>query len=489
MIADNIAQYIAMNAIRRPERAALIGHGRRLDYRQLERAMLGVAAALQEWGVRRGEIVGVAMRDDIDHVVTMFAIARLGAILLPMDARWTAVETQNVARHFDARVVVTSDTQSSRLPETPVIVFDAAMLEHDIESLRLPADSSADDPLLLSLSSGTTGTPKGPILSHRQMLLRHYTEWLALGFLQSDVNLCATPLYFGGGRGFTLSYLMAGGTVVLHPPPHKPEDLAESITAHGVTTTFLVPTLLRRIAASPERIRAAFRGLRVVVSSGSALHPTERATLFAQVNAHIVNLYASTEGGSVSVLEADATGLAASSVGRPVLGSVVEIASEAGQPLPRGETGLIRHRAPWHPTGFHRNPEETKRFFRDGWYYPGDIGFQDVQGYVHITGRSKDMIIRGGVNIYPDEIEAVLLSHPGIADAAVVGRDSAILGEEVVAFIVPSGSCDAADLTEHCRRSLAAYKIPSAFLHVPELPRNPGGKVKKAELRERLARA
>ena len=166
------------------------------------------------------------------------------------------------------------------------------------------------------------------------------------------------------------------------------------------------------------------------------------------------------------------------------------IASEAGAALGVGETGLIRHRAPWHPAGFHRNPAETARWFRDGWYLTGDIGHLDADGFLHITGRAKDMIIRGGVNIYPDEIEAALIAHPAVADAAVVGRPAEGLGEEIVAFFVPSatvaGAVDEEALRAHCRARLAPYKVPVAYRAVEDLPRNPGGKVQKAVLRARL---
>jgi acyl-CoA synthetase (AMP-forming)/AMP-acid ligase II len=169
-----------------------------------------------------------------------------------------------------------------------------------------------------------------------------------------------------------------------------------------------------------------------------------------------------------------------------MLGSDVGIAAEDGGVLGTGQTGLIRHRAPWHPAGFHSNPAETARWFRDGWYYTGDIGHMDEAGFLFITGRAKDMIIRGGVNIYPDEIEAALISHPAIADAAVVGRPARGLGEEVVAFVVASGEVSAEMLRAHCLDRLAPYKVPSVYRSVADLPRNPGGKVMKAVLRQML---
>jgi acyl-CoA synthetase (AMP-forming)/AMP-acid ligase II len=488
VITANVAEFLTMNAGRRPEKAALIQGDRSMTYAELDRAHLSVAASLQAVGLGRGEIVGIAMRDGIDYVVTMMAAFRLGIVVLPMDSRWTDAEKANVARHFGAKAVIASiPSPDGSIGDSAVIVFDPAMLSAGTSSLRLPEDFSADEPLVLSLSSGTTGIPKGPMISHKHFMLRQQTEWMALGYLQTDINLCATPLYFGGGRYFTMAYLMAGGTVVINSPPYEIEELAAVASRHKVTNTFLVPTLLRRIAAAPAEVRAPFQAMRFVISSGSALHPTEAAELSEKVNRCIINHYASTEGGSVSMHNPTVDGPANGSVGRVVLGSTLQIADENDNPLPVGATGLIRHRAPWHPSGFHNSPEESKRAFRHGWYYPGDIGHVDERGYLFITGRAKDMIIRGGVNIYPDEIEAALLKRPEIVDAAVVGRSHPELGEEVVAFVVPAGPVDAEALKAHCRADLAAYKVPVEFIAIDAMPRNQSGKILKHVLRARFA--
>ncbi len=486
MIYDNLADYIDMNTVRRAERLALVDATREMRWAEFGPAMHKAAAFLQANGVKRGEIVGLTMRDGVDHVVMMFAIIRLGAILLPMDPRWTSVEKDNVARVFGAAHAVTDAPETCRLTTAQVILHDPAAIEATTAAPVLPTDFSPDEPLLMSLSSGTTGTPKGPQLSHRQMMLRHYGEWLALGFNGDDVNLCSTPLYFGGGRGFTLSYLLGGATVVFCPPPYKPEDIASLIERYGVTSTFLVPTLLRRVSESPDEIKRSLRKLRFLICSGSALHPSERRDLLQTVNANLMNFYASTEGGGVAILYGREGDEVARSVGRPIPGSQIRILDNDDNVLPAGQIGHIAHKAPWHPKGFHRNPEETTRYFRGSWYLPGDLGFIDEGGYLHITGRAKDMIIRGGVNIYPNEVEAVLVTHPAVSDAAVIGISSEQFGEEVVAFIVADeGQASRSELDAHCRASLASYKVPRDFHFVTELPRNTGGKVVKPELVKR----
>lgn len=483
MIVQNIADYVAQNAVRIGERAALIEGPRTVSYAGLYDSVLRHARFLQDNGVKRGDIVGLSIRDGIDHVAAMLGIIRLGAVLLPMDSRWTSTEKENVLRAFGGSFAVTDRPDTCEVTAATVITHDLAMISATSPDPVLPKDFTADDPLLISLSSGTTGLPKGPRITHRQMIMRNYTEWLSIGFHSSDVFLCATPQYFGGGRGFTLSYLYAGGTVVFCPPPYKSEDVSALIRQHGVTTTFLVPTLLRRLAQAPDEVLADLRGLRFIISSGAALHPAERRDLLTRMNSNLVNFYASTEGGGVSALMGQDSDEVALSVGRPLLGSHVRITDNDGNVLPPGETGHIQHRAAWHPDGFYRNPEETSRYFRDGWYMPGDMGHLNEDGYLFITGRSKDMIIRGGINIYPNEIEAVLISHEAVADAAVVGIPSEEFGEDIKAFVVCKGNTPSAqELIDFCRNHLAPYKVPRLIDTLPELPRNSGGKVLKNEL-------
>ncbi|QKV19118.1 class I adenylate-forming enzyme family protein [Oricola thermophila] len=487
MIRSNLAECILLNSERRRERVALRDDNHAITFGELRSAVDGYAGFLQNLGVKRGEVVGLTMRDGVHHVIAMLSIIRLGAVLLPLDVRWTSEEKDNVARAFGASYVITDTPSSCVLTSASVIEFDMVTSGAGHE-FTPPADFSPDEPLLMSLSSGTTGIPKGPRITHRQMFLRHYSEWMSLDFSPNDVFLCATPLYFGGGRGFTLSYLLGGATIVFCQPPYRPGDIEALVRRYGVTTTFLVPTLLRRIKDSAPDVLEAMRSLRFVICSGSALHPKERDELLRTVNSRIVNFYASTEGGGVSVLNADEGGTGAPSVGRPILGSDIRICDDRGNALAIGEIGHIRQSAPWHPDGFFNNPEETARYFRDGWYLPGDLGYVDDDGYLFITGRSKDIIIRGGVNIYPAEIEALLISHPDVSDAAVVPKPSEELGEQVVAFVV-AGADRVSDqeLADYCRASLAPYKIPSEIHFIDELPRNSGGKVIKADLGKRLA--
>lgn len=478
----NLVDVILANADRRPDHPALEDGDRVVTYAALRRDVSSVALRLRAAGVRDGDLVGVAMGDTVDYVLTMLALFRLGAVMLPVDIRWTAIEKARVLGFFKAGTVLV-DEPVADLADVRQLVF-ADLPEPAPVPAAWPGDLHA--PLLLSLSSGTTGIPKGPRVTHGQFLMRQLSEWVSLGFLSSDRFLCATPFYFGGGRGFTLGHLIGGATVVLYPPPYDPDHLAPEIERRRITTTFLTPTILRRLLAVAPAHQAELKRLRLMISSGAALHPEERRSIREQITPGFINLYASTEGGAISLLTGDVEGASAGSVGRPALMSAFEVVDEAGRVLPTGEIGHIRQRAPWLPDGYHESPEASAAAFRQGCYYPGDMGRVGEDGCLYITGRSKDLIIRGGVNIYPDEVERVLLGNAEVLEAAVVGWPSAEFGEEVAAFVTARGPIDEAALRAHCKAQLASYKVPRGFFAIVEMPKNSAGKVVKARLRERL---
>jgi acyl-CoA synthetase (AMP-forming)/AMP-acid ligase II len=357
-----------------------------------------------------------------------------------------------------------------------------------LSSAALPdAWPDGDRGLLLSLSSGTTGRPKGPMLTHQQLVYRFYMHWAELGLGSRERYINATPLYFGGGRAFSMSSLYAGSTVVLCPPPYSPAELAAEVQRTQSTVLFLVPTLLRRLLEEDANTLAPLRGLHTLISSGSALTATERHRIRTEICPQFLEYYSSTEGGGVSTLSPDDQLRYEDSVGRPALSVEVQIVDNDNRPVPNNTVGRIRYRGPAVAHGFHADPEASQEAFLEGWFYPGDLGAMNDEGYLFLRGRAKDMIIRGGINIYPQEIEATLLAHPSVADAAVVGWPSREFNEEVAAFVVLRSHADPAVLVEWCRQSLAPYKVPRQVFVEQEFPRTSLGKVIKSALSARLS--
>lgn len=491
----NLADVLADNAHRRPDHAAVIEGGRVLRYSEFFDAVCRWAAVLAGLRVAPGSIVGVNLKDTAEHLIALYAIARAGGVILPMDWRWTDHEKENVAGAFGAQLVISEADDGFGVMDGP---WQSVRLDLDWQGKVAAADPvcsfpESDDPsLVLALSSGTTGTPKGPLITHRQFLARFMIYFVTLGFNEQTRYLCATPLYFGGSRGYTMCALYAGATVRLSPPPHEASELVEVANDFGASHLFLVPTQLRRVmdlSGGAEEI-PLFQTLDLLFSTGAVLHPEERDQLMVRLCPRYLNFYGSTDGGGCSALLWHDPESVAASVGRPVFGARMEIVDGDDRRLATGEVGRIRYHHPGTASGYYNNPEASLEAFRDGWYYPGDLGWLDKDGYLFLAGRATDMINRGGVNIYPAEVEHVLALHPKVYEAAVVGWSSNEFGEEVAAFVVPRQrgpdvvSGDA--LISHCRELLAPYKAPRQIFLLDELPKNGVGKIRKDQLAARL---
>src|SRR5258706_5129234 len=481
----NITETFAHHARAVPDRPAIVHGERTVLYRDLDRLVSQTGSHLYSLGLAQGDVVGVALKDSIEHLLILAGMARAGIVILPLDWRWTPAEQERVVTHFGAKLVLMEQGRPT-LSNCACLLIENDFLS-DIQNQKTEHRFlDGDLPLLMSLSSGTTGRPKGPRVRHSQFLARYRVFWINLGFNSQDRFLSATPFYYGGGRTFPLTMLYSGGTVFLLPPPYEPAELCAAIVKHRITSIFLVPTLIRRLLTLPEAQLAPVRSLRLLLSSGSALHPEERRALRALCPG-FVEYYSSTEGGGVSYLSSEDPEKFTESVGRPVFGVEVQCVDEEHRPLPAGKIGRIRYRGPAVADGFWNDSEASREAFRDGWWYPGDLGMLDESGYLYLKGRAKDMIIRGGVNIYPGEIEAALQSHPAVADSAVVGWPSREFNEEVAAFVILKGAATSAELRDLCRKALAPYKVPREVFVVADFPRNALGKVIKADLSSKLS--
>ena len=486
----NITETFAHHARAVPDRPAIVHGDRVLLYRDLDPLVSRTAAHLYSLGLAPGDVAGVALKDSIEHLAILCAMARAGIVILPLDWRWTPAEQERVVAHFGAERVLMEPGKPALQKFSCIFISEDlfSLVEKQQTGLRFP---EGDLPLLMSLSSGTTGRPKGPRIRHSQFLARYRVFWINLGFNSQDRFLSATPFYYGGGRTFPLTMLYSGGTVFMLPPPYEPEELCEAVRKHRISALFLVPTLIRRLLALSEAQLAPIRSLRLLLSSGSALHADERRTLRALCPGFI-EYYSSTEGGGVSYLTSEDPEAFNDSVGRPVFGVEVQCVDDMHEPQAPGTVGRIRYRGPAVADGFWNDPEASRESFRDGWWYPGDLGMLDEHGYLYLKGRAKDMIIRGGVNIYPGEVEAALQSHPAVADCAVVGWPSREFNEEVAAFVILKGAAQegklAAELRELCRGRMASYKVPREVFVVKEFPRNALGKVIKADLSSKLSK-
>ena len=487
----NISDAIYKNSIRRSDFPAIVEpDGTYLSYMEYELAVQNWAILLQKVGVKNGDIIGVNLKDTSDHLIALFAVPRSGSVILPFDWRWTDDEKRRLANFFRPKAILSE-------PDDTFLEVDGFWKHIAVDANwknslgKIDAgkqfSSSTNPNLLLALSSGTTGTPRGPMITHQQFLARFLIYFISLSFSERDRYLCATPLYFGGCRGYCMCTLFSGGTVLLYPPPYDVDSLVSFANKYSATRCFLVPTLLRRLmcieGGSSEN--PVFKTLELLFSTGAALHAEERAELMDRFCKHYINFYGSTDGGGCTTLGWDDPASVANSVGKPVFGAELQIIDPSNNLLPSGRIGRIRYKHPGTANCYYNDPEASAKTFVDGWYLPGDLGWVNEDGYLFIAGRESDMIIRGGANIYPSEIEHTLMNNEKVLESAVVGIPSREFGEEIIAFIIlkdEKNKIDSKELVKFCQKHLAPYKIPKEFYFLKALPKSGVGKVLKKEL-------
>ncbi|MEO1247058.1 MAG: class I adenylate-forming enzyme family protein [Pseudomonadota bacterium] len=470
----NLADVLRINAANHGERIAIVEAEETLTYAEAFSRVRSFAGQLRAAGASSGSRVGLAMKDHSTHLLAHFAVAYIGAIVLPVDHRWTDPEKLRAARAFGIDLLV---TDGETLEGVPSLSLGAG---HEALADAGEIAETSDAALLISLSSGTTGRPKGALVTHENLYERFVSQWVAIGYDASDCFALLTPLFFGAGRSFGMSMLTAGGTVLLAPPPLKPDEILAVLGQPRVSATFLPPTLLRRLLPL-YRDRTLLANLDYLIVSGEPLHAGEAAECLDKICPNIYSYYASSEGGGISVLKAAEIRQHADTVGQPTFRTDVEIVDDDGNVLPRG-VGRLRYRGPGVARHFLDEDGQRQTANAEGWFCPGDLAERLDNGMLALRGRDKDVIIRGGVNIYPAEIERCLQNLDGITECAVLGCEDGERGEVVAAFLAGPAVPDTAALVEYSRKMLAPYKIPQEFRVLEKLPRRASGKVDKQAL-------
>ncbi len=490
---------VTRGARRAPDRPAIVvprGAGSRnasVTYAELDRAVSAFARSLRARGASAGDRLVLANANTPEFFVALFGATRAGLVAVPLDPGLAAAELQNVLDHARPHAVVV-DPRSAAVFEPLGVPLCTASLDGDGAELRGEAaqdrggDGGATAALIL-YTSGTTATPRGAVHSHTGVLrkVEDIRAWFGLG--ETDRELCLLPTHFGHGLVCScLTTLHFGGTLVLCRPFDA--ELLPRVFAladeHKITTFSTVPTILRLMLRNQAISAPASGNLRFVTCASAPLHPEEVEAFEARFGVPLLNCYGLTEAGTWSAMSPVDPARDRRSVGTATgcRFRAVAIEGEARTPLPAGQIGELEVWGPSLMLGYDADPEATARVLRDGWLSTGDLGRVDEQGRVFLAGRSKDLIIRAGANIYPAEIEGVLLRHPEVAEAYVVGLDHAILGEKVGACVVrkAGAAVSDADLIRHCRAVLAPYKCPETIRFVDAVPKTSRGKVSRAAL-------
>jgi fatty-acyl-CoA synthase len=467
--------------------------------------VVALAAGLHELGVRRGDRVAMLMENSPGFVQVLFAAANLGAIAVPINFRLAAPEVSYVLADSGAVALVVSDRFAELagaaladgehgvrqvITESPVEGLSTTTLDGLLatRARRGPDPLIADgDTCVIMYTSGTTGRPKGAMLTHANMLwnaIQVLTYGEGLG--SSAVTIAALPMFhIGALGGSVLPILYAGGTV-LTVRAFDPRRMLELIQTYRVSTQVLVPVMWAAVAQVPDFAAFDASSVRYVVCGGAPC-PLPVIEFYQRHGWPFQEGFGMTETApSALVLDAEFVVSHAGSVGRPVMHVDARIVDAEEHNVPVGEVGELVLRGPNVFAGYWGRPEETAEAFRGGWFHTGDLGRMDAAGFITLVDRKKDMIISGGENVYPIEVEQVLFAHDAVADVAVIGVPDQRWGETVVAVVVRSVDVGADKLIAYTRDRLAHFKCPTRVEFVDELPRTATGKVLKRDLRERF---
>lgn len=491
-----------------PKKEAVVFKDERVTHRELRDRAYSLANALSSLGVRKGDRVAVLLRNCSEWFDIFFAVASLGAVMVPVNFLLKSKEVEFIVRDSGAKVLLVGqdllplvDPSSKETPELanvicigqadpPTLVLSYSdLMEKQEANPPSAAAPQADDLFLLQYTSGTTGFPKGAMHTQGTILWNSFHQIGDFAVAEKDRYLCVPGLCWAAGfHDFTLAALWMGGTVVVMPSGGlEIGALLNIIQEEKVTKVLLVPSILKQVVDYPDLQKFDLSSLEFV-ASGAAPVPV---TVIEQFNAllpgsTLIQGYGLSEGPTIAIcLKKQDAIRKIGSVGKPVTNCEVLIVDESMNRVPPGIKGEIVLRSPATMKGYWNRPEATQDVFVEGWMRTGDTAEYDDEGYIYITGRIKDMYISGGLNVYPAEIENVILKEAGVAETAVIGITDPRWGEVGCAIIVPKEGAEIAiqEIETRCKEELAAYKVPKKYvLQTEPLPRTASGKVKKYEL-------
>ncbi|WFL77880.1 long-chain-fatty-acid--CoA ligase [Altererythrobacter arenosus] len=490
-------------AAERPNGAALEQDGRITDFGELEELSRRIIALFRSRGVAKGDRIAWFGKNSDLYCMLYMAAARYGVVMVPIGWRLAPPEVAYILQDTGAKLVFcgeefleTATKVANVVPASPEVIH--AEQARSLVASCDPAEfepAGEDDPVLQLYTSGTTGNPKGAVLTNANLLgLRNHALEADLPwnyFEPSDCMLVAMPCAHIGGTGL-INISIAGGIRALVQAEFTPVGVLEAIE-NGATHMFIVPAALQMVVQHPRAPETDFSHLKYLMY-GAAPMPLEllKESVRTMPNAGFLQAYGMTEtSGTISILPPEDHELAGNdrmrSAGKAVPGVEIQVRGPENTELPRGEIGEVCIHSPSNTPGYWKLPQATAQTIDEGgWLHTGDAAFMDDDGYIYIQDRIKDMIISGGENVYPAEVESAIYGHPAVAEVAVIGVPSERWGEEVKACVVakPGTECDPGDIIAWTRERIAPFKVPKSIDVIPEMPRNPSGKILRRELRK-----
>lgn len=495
-------QLLLSSALRHAEdlfgnQEAVVCGRKRLTYREFGARSRRLAAGLCRLGVRRGDRVATLLPNCHRYLEAYAAIPGLGSIIVPLNTRHTVREHRAVLADCGARLLLLDGARRNLAADLAGAVNSVVIVPDDYERLvaantpmAFDDGADADDLAAIFYTGGTTGPAKGVMLSHRNLVLNAWQMIVGAGYDERDVFLHAAPMFHLADASSIYALTWRGARQVILPT-FDPDAVLAQIARERVTCTILVPTMIAALLDRPALATTDRRSLRLILHGGAPIAADLLRRAIAAFGCSFMQAYGLTEASShVALLPREEELLddpRGRSTGRATLAVDLRIRRPDGAVCDPGEVGEVTVGGATVTRGYWNNPEATASAIRDGWFWTGDLGRLDDEGYVYLVDRAKDVIISGGENIYPREVEALLETHPAVATAAVIGVPDPTWGERVHAVVAlrPGQRADPATLQAHCKARLAGYKCPRSVEFVDALPVSGAGKVSKRALRPR----
>ena len=502
-----VGNLVKVAAVRFGNREAVFcaSTGRRFTFRQLNQRVNRLANGLMGLGLRKGDAAAFLCTNRAEIIEMYFALAKTGILGIPLNYRLAPAEMMELMTHCEAKAFLFDipfyEVAQKVKDDLPWIQHFVGLGECPVFAApyeALLAESSAEEPGVevfeeddqyLNLTSGTTGLPKAYLLTHYNNAAAMSTVASTVDLRISDVILTVFPMFGRVGFGWTLASVFCGARHVIMN--FNPQQVLEIIQAEKVTITNWVPTMASFISMMPDIEKYDLSSLRGVVFAGSPLPPKVYDDTREKICPHIHEYYGLQETGALVAMGPEEKLQAPRSVGRIIPFAEFRIVDGHGNDVPAGEVGEVIGRHPATTAGYFKNEEKTKEAFRDGWFHTGDLGRVDEEGFLYISGRTKDMIISGGQNVFAVDVENLLFTQPAVADCAVIGLPDDTWGEMVTAVIAKAAGAEASedDIISFCKGKIAGFKVPKRVIWMEAaIPRTPTGKVLKYVLVEQFSK-
>jgi long-chain acyl-CoA synthetase len=489
-----------------PDKTALVGEHGSWTYREFNSRVNCLAQAVAGLGLTKGDKAAILAKNCPEYLETYHALAKLGVWMVPVNHRLKASEVSYRLAHSQSSLLIIEPeflgvinelepevvaqlkgrvlVLGPQAPPKGFVSYEASLA--GAPDLEPDVDLHHEDTLFLGYTGGTTGRSKAAIISNRAIVVGYLYKHLEYGYDQDEVAFYPGPFWHTAPRNCSLSFYF-GGTVVVSRG-FSPRGYLESVERHRVTSSFLVPTMYKAILDLPDHQKYDTSSLRVLNSGGGPMPVPLKKRVIERFGPILFEHYASTETLILCTIGGDAMLERPASVGRPVYDVHLRLLDDEGREVPQGQVGEIYIKAPSLFSGYYHDEEKTRQTFHQGWFTLGDMGRFDDQGYLYIVDRKADMVISGGENIYPKEVEDVLQLHPTVSEVAVVGVPDEHWGEALKALIVLNNGHKVSEqeILDYCGQRLADYLKPKSVEFVDELPKSPMGKVLKRKIRERF---